>query len=59
MQFEIFDRFWKNWNDEESFATHVSCESVVNNDTEAEFRQNHVMWLQSRNVIKMIVYQAK
>jgi hypothetical protein len=59
MQSETFDRFWKTWNDEKSFATHVLCESVVNSDTKAELRQDHVMWLQSRDLIKMIVYWAK
>jgi hypothetical protein len=59
MQSENFDRFWKSWNDEKSFAIHVLCENVASSDTEAELRQNHVMWLQSRDVIKMIVYRAK
>jgi hypothetical protein len=58
MQSEIFDRFWESWNDEKSFATHVLCESIASSDTEAELR-NHVMWLQSRDVIKMTVYRAK
>jgi hypothetical protein len=58
MQTEIFDRFWKNWNDEKSFAVHVLCESVASSDTEAELR-DHVMWLQLRDVIKMTVYRAK
>jgi hypothetical protein len=42
-----------------SLATHVLCESVANSDTEAELRRDHVMWLQSRDVTKMIVYRAK
>jgi hypothetical protein len=40
-----------------SFAIHVLCEYVANNDTEAELRQNHVMWLQSRDVTKMTRFQ--
>jgi hypothetical protein len=60
MQSEIFDRFWENWNDEKKlFAIHVLCENIASNDTKAELRQNHVMWLQSRDMIKMIVYWAK
>jgi hypothetical protein len=31
---------------------------VASSDTKAELRQNHVMWLQSRDVNKMIVYRA-
>ncbi len=58
MQSEIFDRFWKNWDDEKSSAIHVLCESVASSDTEAELR-NRVMWLQSRDVTKMIVYRAR
>jgi hypothetical protein len=54
-----FDRFWKSWDDEKSLATHVLCENVANNDTETRLRQNHVMWLQSRDVIKMIMYRTK
>jgi hypothetical protein len=44
MQSETFDRFWKNWNDEKSFATHVLCKNVANSDTKTKLR-NHVMWL--------------
>jgi hypothetical protein len=58
MQSEIFDHFWESWDDEKSFATHVLCESVASSDTEAELRQNHVMWLQSRDVTKMTVNRA-
>jgi hypothetical protein len=53
MQSESFDRFWESWDDEKkSLATHVLCESV-GSDTEAGLRQNHVMWLRSRDVTKM------
>jgi hypothetical protein len=31
---------------------------VANSDTEARLRQNHVMWLQSRDVAKVAVYRA-
>jgi hypothetical protein len=58
MQSEIFDRFWKNWHDKKSFATHVLCESVASSDTETDLR-NHVMWLQSRDMTKMTVYRAE
>jgi hypothetical protein len=58
MQSEIFDRFWESWDDEKSFAIHVLCENIASSDTKTELR-NHVMWLQSRDVIKMIVYRAK
>jgi hypothetical protein len=39
------------------FAIYVLCESIASNDTEAELRQNHVMWLQSRDATKMIKCQ--
>jgi hypothetical protein len=42
-----------------SFAIHVLYENVASSDTEAELRQNHVMWLQSRDVTKMTVYQTE
>jgi hypothetical protein len=58
MQSESFDRFWKSWDTEKSFAIHVLCDSVANSDTKAELR-DHVMWLQSRDVTKMTVYRAK
>jgi hypothetical protein len=58
MQSKSFNRFWKSWDDEKSFTTHVLCENVANNDTKTELR-NHVIWLQSRDAIKMIVYRAK
>jgi hypothetical protein len=54
-----FDRFWESWGDEKSPATHVLCESVASNDTETELRQNHVMWLQSRDVTKMAMYRKE
>jgi hypothetical protein len=44
MQSETFDRFWKSWDDEKSFATHVLCENVANNDIKTKLRQNHVIW---------------
>jgi hypothetical protein len=51
VQSENFDRFWENWNDEKSFVIYVLCENVASSDTETKLR-NHVMWLQSRDVIK-------
>jgi hypothetical protein len=54
MQFENFDRFEENWNDEKIVRNSYSVWSVANSVTETELRQNHVMWLQSRDVIKMI-----
>jgi hypothetical protein len=59
MQSESFDRFWKSKDDEKSSTIHVLCESVASSDTEAELRQNHVMWLQSRDVTKINVYRAR
>jgi hypothetical protein len=32
---------------------------VASSDTEAGLRQNHVMWLQSRDVAKMTVYRTR
>jgi hypothetical protein len=34
-------------------------EIVASNDTKVELQQNHVMWLQSRDVTKITVYRAK
>ncbi len=53
MQSEVSIAFERIEMMKKSFATHVLCESVASSDTEAELRQNHVMWLQSRDVTKM------
>jgi hypothetical protein len=55
-EFRSFLKKLKWWK--KSFAISVLCESVANNDIETELRQNHVIWLQSRDVIKIIMYRA-